>query len=889
MAITLSETTWRMYVGPYHLHYDWSALDLGDSFAPSGTTTTGQISGATSLVIASSSGIGAATGLWVGPNGSGQGWEYQQVTAGASTTKTVVRESTTDREHNGVHSSSALVYQWYPVTTNDGSLNISDECDDTVATITWRGGVSGVRAPQHVLRNGHVVVITTSTNGGTYTIAQVGFVDSPTLTDDMYNNAEWTMNIISSAQLVAEVDARGVRVGDVDLADAGSATSSQELVLAFDERASGDYTAAAPDLSAASAIDNELSTLWIAEHYTGTDIWSETENDDPENGYPLRFSQIYINPPASAPPGSKWIELAVVEALEVVGYNIYSANGGLDLAAWLFKGPGDLEPRARIILAEDAAVFSQMNPLAETAAIYENKTFFAGIQADGGEFWLRFGPTNSWQARVRWGDGNGTVDHEDSPSRSWDGDTLTPPAIGETMRYLFNHTTGDAVDYWETGMVRHAGYDVDDDDPIWILVSLPGLELTLAQTISSTLAGSDKIYINGPDEKYSTDGLPSTGNIMIGDEIIFYGSKTGEYLSTITRANAGTTAAIHNEKDAVYVLDDSTPTDAYLIKELGWQRSGGTIYPKDFVLRASNLINAPRTPDQDNYTDDYHLGYSETGNTDSSWSVPLYGERVKHVLIEIMNMTTNPSRPRINEINAIVDPALHNPDLWLSGGTSAGALIQQILETAGIPSGAISHSSTPVIANTVTADENAWSVVADLAEYSGCRVTVTRDSKFIIAADTFWTGTPTVATTWNRDSAVSIQQSFSKGTPVSQVILPWKAPSGEADGKIYYPETPGRGTKLEQPETLYASESAATNAARRLYFMRLYPFESMVTAADTVSDKRAGEAHQIVWKFTDDMQSLDRLCVCMGADHRLEKGTWSSTFRLRQYGHESNL
>jgi len=886
---TLTEANFRMWIGPHHTHINWSTLNLGASFVPTTTTTTGQISGATSLVLASATGVTVPGGAWVGPNGSGQGWEYEQILSGAGNTKTVVRESITDREHNGIHTNGAAVHQWYPGTTNDGVLSATDECDDTVTTITYRATVSGVRAPQHVLRNGHVVVITTSTDGGAYTIALLGFVDSPTITDDMYNNAEWTLNIISAAGLAAEIEANGVRVGDADLADAGNASSSQELVLAFDERASGDYTAAAPDFSAASAVDNDLSTLWIAEHYTGTDIWSTTANSDPENGYPLRFSQIYINPPASAPPGAKFIELAVVSSLNVVGYNIYSANGALPLAAWYFKGPGDLEPRARIILAEDAAVFSQMNPLAETAAIYENKIFFAGIQSSGGEFWLRFGPTNSWQARVRWGDGNGLVDHEDSPSRSWTGSTLTVPALGQTMRYLFNHTTGTASAYWQTGMVRHAGYDVDDDDPIWILNTLPGLGLTLAQDISSALTGAGKIYINGPDDKYSTDGLPPSGNVMIGDEIIFYGAKTTEYLTTLTRANSSTTAAAHKAKDEVFVLDGSTPTDAYLIKEIGWERSNGTIYPKNFVVRASNLINTPRTPDQDNYTDDYHLGYSGTDNTAASWSVPLYGQRVKHVLIEILSMTTNPARPRLNEINAIVDPALHNPDLWLASGTTAGALIQKVLEMAGIPSGAISHSGTPAIANTVTADENTWTVVTDLAEYSGCRITVTRDSKFVITADTFWTGTPSILTTWNRTSAVSVMQSFSKGTPVSQVILPWKTPSGEADGKIYYPEMPGRGTKLEQPETLYASEAAATSAARRLYFMRLYPFESMVTASGSVPDKRAGEAHQLVWQFADDMQSLDRLCVCMSAEHRLEKGSWSSTFRLRQYGHESNL
>ena len=438
-------------------------------------------------------------------------------------------------------------------------------------------------------------------------------------------------------------------------------------------------------------------------------------------------------------------------------------------------------------------------------------------------------------------------------------------------------------------MVRHAGYNIDNDDPQWIMVTLPGLGLTLAQDMTASVPGAGGLlYINGPDEKYSTDGLPASGTLYVGDEKISYSSKTSDYVMVSARGASGTTATAHNAKDEVYVMDGATPTDAYLISSIGFL-CRGSIYPKHFVLYRSNLIDNVRTPDQPDYLVDWAGVVTLTTNAASSHTAYGINARVKHLLYEVYSMTVDPARPRMAEIRAVVNASLHNAALWLPAGTTAGALISQVLNNAGIWPGAISHSGTPTVAEAVTADDNAWTVVADLAEYTGCRVTVGRDSKFTIAPDTFWTGTPAVATTWSRSTAVSVQKAFRKVQPVSQVILPWKTPDGSASGKIYYPATPERGTKLEKAETLYANATAAQSAARRLYFMRLYPFEAVVTAADDVSSKRAGEAHEVVWQFADDMQPLSRLYTVMSAEHTLAKGAWSSVFRLIQYGHESNF
>lgn len=893
--ITLPEVNFRVYIGPYHLDYDWSLLTYGAGFAPTGTTTTGQVSGATTMVVASAAPFGTAGGAWVGPNGSGQAWEYEKFPSRSGTTLAVVRESTTDREHNGVHSSGAAVYQFYPVTTNNGELTLTEECDETISTISWRASISGVLAPQHVLRNGHIVVVTTSTNGGSYTVELVGFVDSPTITDDSRSASEWQLNIVSSAQLVGEVEAVGVRVGDTDLADAGSATGVTELVLPFDERYNGDYSAAAPDLSPASAIDDDLTTLYLTERFVGADIWSSADNGDGENGDNLAFAHIYINPPPAAGPGARFIELRVRNNANITGFALNSANGGSGVEIWIFGGPGDIPAGSSIYLVEDEDAFTRLNPLAQSGTIYENRAFFSHILAAGGEFWLRLGALNSWRSRIRWGTGNGLINHPDAPSRSWSGPYVTAPSVGQTMRYIWTVSSGQPAARWATSMIRHTGYNIDNDDAesAYIMVSLPDMKLTLATDVTASSPGNGQnLYINGPDEKYSTDGLPSSGVLVIGDEEIAYSSSTLQYV-TLAGSNArganGTVAADHKAGDEILIKDGGVYTNAFLISYIGWQGAPSGIYPKHFTLYRTNLVDNVRTPDQDDWLDDWTGVVTLSSNTDSSHTAYGINARVRHLLYVFYEMTEDPARVRVAEINAILNTSTHNPDQFLPVDTTAGALIKQILENAGIPAGAITHSGTPALTEAVTADDNAWTVVSDIAEYAGCRVTVLRDSKFVIAVDTFWTGSPTVDTNWTRATASKIQKSFRKVAPLSQVILPWKTPDGSANGKVYYPETPGRGTKLEQQETLYNNSTAATASARRLYFMRLYPFEVQLTGVGNEQAKRAGSYHNTQWQFNDEMQPINRNYVVMSTEHSLSGGHWSSSFRLLQYGKESNL
>lgn len=900
MAVTtLSETRWRMFIGPYYTDFTWTGINTGNALfgsEPVSTVATTQTSGSTSLVLTSGTPFPTSGGVWVGGNAASQGWEYEKYTGKSTNTLTgITRESTTDRDHNGVHNSGATVYYYYPVSTNTGTLVWSEEADDNVSTLTWTASVSGVLAPHYVMRENHVVIVETATNSGAWSVYLVGFLSSPQIQDDSKSTATWSFTINSLAQLLGSLEADGVRAGDNLLSRDGS--SSTPLVLAFDERASNDYTKASPDFSATSVTDNENNTLWIAERYKGDDIWSDTYNNDPENSYSsgtgVRFSQVYINPPTSAGPGARWIELAIGNTSNHEGFALYRANGGTSVE-WQYGGPGTVASGDRILLVEDEATFSRLNPLCNAKQIYENRDFFSGIDPTGGELWLRLGELNQWQARMRWGHGDSYVQHPDAPSRTWTGSTITAPGEGQTMRYIFTVTSGTASAYWNTSMVRHAGYDLDLTEPEWVMVTFPGFGLTLANDITSGSPGaSGSLYILGPDEKTCVDGLPNSGTLVIGDEKITYSAKSidGGYVTVTARGASSTTAASHNAGDEVYILDGSIATDAFLVEQVGWTRYNGTIYPKVFKAYTTNLIENVRTPADDDYTNDWTLRGNVTAHASSSYLLSLSNIRVRHLLLEIYEMTGKPARPRINELFGYLNPANHDTGQWLDADATVDEMIEQIVVNVGLPSAAVIVSgSLPELDNVQTEGGNdAWTVIADLAEFTGSVVEVGRDSKLYLSLNDFWDGSLSVSHTWSRSNARSAQMSVRPTQRVSQVVLPWRTADGLTTGTVYYPTDPADGIKLELPETIYANSSAATTAARRLYFMRRFPAEFVVQSAIAGNDEHPLEVHAISWQFNLDHATLTRNCVCLGAEHTLTNGAWSSEFRLLQYGHESNI
>jgi len=889
-------TEWRAWIGPLILPtseataYDWTWIEDGVAGQIGAITTTVGTTlsdGATSLVLTSGTGFPTAGSVFVGPNGSGQAWEVVRYSGKSTNTLTgCVREGSADREHNGVHTAGATVHFWYPITTDDGRLRLTEELDENLCAISWLAEISGVKAPQIALRNRHLCVIEyRQSPSATWTALCVGFLDGPQVRDDAGRAATWTVRVQSLAQFCNRFEAQGIRVGDLDIAKHVEGASSDVVLADVDaERGSGDFSAAAPDFEAASTADTDRDTLWIGERVLGTPNTPTASNGDtaPGIGYGLRFTGAYLNPRPGERSGTRWIEVTAAEDTDTRALSMHSADGSSSTTglAWLFNWPPELKQGEKVLMVEDEAVFTALHPLAEYKMIREWADFFTHITPAGGHFALRRGELNQWWATFAWGNGHGYIDE----APNWVGPTVTAPGDGETMRYLWAAQGGspDPADFWAVGQLQTAGYDIASSPAAWIRLDLPRLGLVLRDDVTAgSPGGGSALYISdgaGP----STAGLPSSGTVQIGSEQITYSARQKDHLVVTARGANGTTAAAHNEGDTVELIWSGDATQAHAVKRIGWRRYNGTNYPKWFRLKVAHLEGA-RNPTDAAYNNDWTELTSVNNHAAATWNYTLSPvRRVRSILLQIETMNTDPSRPRLNEIVADVDGSTFDAATTLAAGTQAALVIKQVLLNAGFPTGALFSATTPGLSGFTTAKEMAWAVIADLAQFAGVRVDVQRDSKMYVAPDPYWGASSwAAAETWTRITATAAEVMAGNNEPVSQVEIAWQTADNADSGIARYPAAAwSDGRVVRVGPMLFADGTAAAAAAAKMFFLRRYPYTLVVECADAEPGVRAGQVHALEWQLDTAMQETDRLYLVQSADHYIEAMAWTTVLTL---------
>lgn len=890
-------TAWRLLIGPYFTQYPWYSHTTGTvvDLAYATTLSSAMTAGSTSNIsLASGTSFPTSGGVWVGPVNFGEGWEYVVYSGKSSNTLTgIQRESSTIRDHNGAHASGSSVCVWYPITSDNGELSFTETMDETYSVITWTATISGFKFPQHVMRNNHIAIVQTNDAGAGWANYLIGFVDSPSATGDHTNNSPWSMTI-RTVDVLLQAKVKPLRIGGLDLAKEGTATGSTPLVLAYDERATGDFTAAAPAFDASSTIDRNPKTLWIGERFMGHAITYPFPSADGTNDGGQKFNQIYVNPPPGVPNTLKWIELIQTNdtsPLQGIALNCADPTSGGDTYIWLLHS-ADTAEGDLIILCQDEAVFRQYNPLASPKVIYENYEFFRRMEPEGGELWLRLGELNLWLAHVAWGDKNGGIHHEDAPS-PWSGPTVAAPGYDETLRYTHDNTVlANAAAYWEVTKTRTAGYKWNTHPDQYVAIELPGLGLKLTENITASVPGVGDLLKISDSAGPSSSGLPASGTLQDGDEQINYSSKTDEGVIVSARGANSTTAAIHDIDDIIYNVEGGVPSDAHLLSTIAWDRNGGSIVPSRFKMWRS-VLQTPRSPEEDDWENDWvQIGTEITGNTAYNYTYAMSPSlRCRHIMITTDLMTVDPARARFNEIYATIDNSAYDTSLWLDNGVTAADVIRQLVINAGLNTAVvIDAGSTSQLYDQTTADDVAWAVITDLAEFAGCRLSVGRDSKITVGDDVFWETFPSsVDYTWGNNNAVDVQPALRNGIGASQVKVTWRTPDSTSKGTEVYPSGTGSGfgQVTETKELIYPNSSAAQTAAKKRYHLARYPYEFTVNTAVNVQYSRPGEVHNVTWQYNRAGLTVTRKCLAKAIEHKLKGGTWLEALHLIQIEREA--
>lgn len=890
----MSYIRWRAYIGPPFkrltdaYHYDWSVNGAGDTptLTSISTSLTAQLSSGAGTAFVNSSGSFPSTGgFWVGS--SRVSWINYSGKGGGTFTGL---QWSTDSEEDTTHASGSTVKLWYDIPENNGQLSLLNEMDGNLATIQWSADIGGgIKIPQIAIRNNHLIIVQSATSpGGTFSNWLVGWLQSPSFSESGAYKRQWSAKIVSSAQMIAQQEISGVRVSDLNIARDGSPSGQSTLAAFYKERLSGDYIAAEPDLSPASTNDGRVSTPWIAEHVVGTTLGTSKPTTDTTQPGQFIITQARISKAAGEPDGYRWVEITVTVTGGHTDILMISGSGhvqGLGTA-------GDYTAQDKIIICEDDVLFQQQNPLSNAVLIFsiedEPTNFFNEISTAGDSLGLWFDNdlNEGWTSLLMWGSGSTyPTAGEDKPDPpTWSGAKVTAPTDGRTMRYEWTNS-GTPASNWVTDFNDHAGYrysNGNDFNEIWYHTELPSMGLQLAQDVDSGYTG---IVALKDESGQTTGGLPSSGTIQVGSSLLTYNSKTD---TTITLTSAP--SVDHLEGDPVYVYFSSVASDGVPINRIRW--TAGTIYPKNFEILYSRLP-AARTPGTSAYLNDYVQLADVTNHASNTYELTFSTVRARHIVMLIDKMSVDPARVRMNEFEVYLDRTYYDVDTWLGDGTATTGLFDTLLTLANMPSGALNltDDGNSDLSNVTTEKQNAWTVAADLADYTNHRLTVERDSKITIAKDTFWTGggSYSAVATWTRSNASEVRmlQDVSGIGAVAQVKLSWRTPDEEDDGTEIYPSTADwRGTVVEIGPYVYPDAVAAQAAARKQYWLRKYPYTLFVKPRVPSADYAPGQIHRVQWQFDSTRAQMDRYFMVTSVNDEFSEMQWKQSLNMIQVSRE---
>jgi hypothetical protein len=885
----------RAFIGPAYepsaspYAYHWPDIfSFSRDITATETTITGTLAdGATSITLAATP-QATKGGYWIAPNGSGQAWEYVGYSGVSGNTLTGLRrEAAGAREHNGVHTSGALVRQWWLLDGDNGAFTLAETLDDNLSAITWQAELAGVYAPQASLRQAHLIMVQTKAGAGSWTNFLLGFVRQPRVRDDARRTQAWQAQIVSLAQVLEGYSSKSIRVGDIDLAKAGNAQSDIPLARAYKEYASGEYAAADPDLTGAAAIDGDPDTLWIAERFRGTapGLTYPSNSFDIKEG---RFvSGLRIHRWPGEPKGYRWLEFLAPEAAYPNTLNNGLLANKTSAAAVNINFDGlDTSPGDLIVFCENQALFEQANPLAAPLAIFEiGAGWFDSLDLAGDAVAVYIG---GWYPTVAWGTGGTPAAPGGLTGRSWSGPTIAAPGIGQVIRYDYVAGAANSAAYFKVDYVDMAAYRNGGEDP-WVKVTLPPLGLTLRDDITAGApAVGAKLYtVKGAQA--STEGLAATGTLQLGLEQISYSSRAADGVIVSARGAGGTTAATHVQGDTVRVLDtDGVASVGQLVSSITVRRAR-TPYIESFKIRIGNGDSA-RTPPDDNHDEDYTIVASPTSNSAADYTVTLSpARRVTNVIVEIDHMAGTLYRPRINDI-AILASTTAFDSSYVLAAQDAAYVAAKVLVNAGMPSGAGPVTlGAGVVDDLQTAEgESAWSVAADLAAHTGLLLDCTRLGSVAIGPNGLTGAALSSGSTWTDVNGAGVEMVQAYSGAVGQVKIPYRLPDGTT-GEAKYPTEPAFAAEqvLEMAETRFATGAAATDAAKRTYIRRRYPLQLVVQCADEQPAMRPGAVVTVQWTLATGMQQISRVGVVAAADHQIRRGVWTSVLTVLQLDREA--
>jgi hypothetical protein len=908
--MTINESTsqfaveFRLFIGPPWKRsddaafWDWSALTTGSyTPTPSDTTINGDLEPTvTSVVLTYGTLFPAKGGVWIGPNGTNENWEYCTYTGRIAGTLSGLTRELVTQEQSGHHTDGATVYFWFPVEIVD-PLEITEELDDNFASNYWTIRIRGEHVVQAALRNGNLALLQArwidgaNASWGNWQNEFIGWLQQPKFKDDVNQNGEWEATIVSTRGMLNRTKVRGVRIGSINDAKSGKATGSTALGGWYKEAHSAEMPTWSTKTGPDQAIDDNPSTPYISEAYL-------YPTSLPVN---LGIEAVHIAPYIGQGRGYRWIQFRVTK-------DKYNTTALVRNASNVYPELRDFSS-SRVVLVENRAAFQDENP--DVGSEWDVVEFTSGwpvgqyaMSESGctiGKWWDSLSPSGGGLHVEHGKPGRGFFAEDyvlwgtqAKPSGwTWSGANVTVPSAGQTIQHVTvdqNIATAYQVNYiampgkpWEPA-----------NDTYYLMVQRPSMNLTVAQNITAGSPGAGENLYVALGDTLSVDGLSTSGTLQISSEQLTYTAKTATQNAVVVGARGAnsTAATTHQAGEPIYQVESGLATDNAPLDAVQWRRPTGKPVPANFSVYGCRSITQPQTPPTGYWTDSWTSLFSVSnysGSIYTSASVPA-PNRYKWVMMVVDKMSGNdPYRMMVNEFRTYAGSTVFGNHL--NSGTIADTA-SLLLSNGGFPGGAFSASAGLTTTYNYTTDTGfAGQVCADLADFGNCRFDVGRDSKVNIYADPYWSAPaydlPATQVSWNVLNVTSIDADYKPGTEVGQVQLSWRAPDSATVNTVYYPSTlTGLGQTVKLGPYILVDTNAANDKARKEYWKRRSPYGVLVEANGAPFSYRAGQMCELHLSASDASVVVHRNYVIQQAQYQIEENKLQATFTVLQVGKE---
>jgi len=853
-------------------------------------------------------------GFWLGPGVAGQGWEYIAYgSAGGTYASGLRREPASVREHNGVHEADAVLQMWAQLEGDDGKLHIIRETNDTLCATKWSAEISGVAAPRAFLRRHHAVLVRQrESHLLPWEPLLLGWIDEYSVDDDFSKVAKWKVRVVSSAGMLEKMAVPPLRSGELDLCQYGKIiVQDVQLASVHKEWGSGDFVAASPDVSAKAAIDGDENTAWIPERVLGFETDGEGNDLSIKSSDKTAWGEIFVvemnlGTVPGLGKGYRWIQFGTTVS-SIGDFRVFNKTGN-QIGALIDLG-GSAGTASRIFLVENLNLFSAHNPLANPTRIVEvGAGWFDAfdLNSDALGIWgsnnPSFDPTKFLGPAIKWGNDPDVriPSHEGKSCEMMAGPCLQIPMDGKVLAWR-RKTDGTPVGTWwyAATTADTAGYDPGETRPYpFFMVQLPTMGLALKTDVTGSYSGLLECW----DGKTThVNGLPASGIIQIGSEQMRYDFKTKTAINIVERGYGLTDPTAHQAEDSVLVVENGQATDGFQVRQIRWKRREGKSHPSHFKIWGSGFAVQPRHPVADDEDPNYEFEMDFTKYADEQWyaaneytiDFSQSPKRMSWLLFQISLMNVQPSRARVDSFEAILDTTLLDPDCWLPEGATLLDALAKLLHNAGVPASAITMALPLPFMDAfkvMTAYSNAWSVLTDLADYSGCYVNVDLLSHITISTNVVWR--PELSQyphrEWDRSNLATVQFIAERSTPTAQVQMERLNPDGTTAETLVYPtQMDAVGVVQQMKATIYPSHDTAMAALERRYLLAKYSYTIGLQTALGQDDLAPGEVNSVSWAFGDpnslESATAVRTGIVRDVEHTIEGLAWKTAARLVLY------